>query len=219
MKSFIVLIILTGAMYAKEVPKKLFEIELGKVYDMSKIPVKKVTGVQKFLGFGTHYFFQPKKEYSAFKYEEIKVNPSDEYFKSSFRLYLLPIYPKEFDINKIKQSDIKWEVSVIEWSESEGDALRKRNEDKTRAENAYYWAIDICKTFKNDLGLEPKIIDFPDDHWYLCEFTQDNRLFKVSSSLKSKSMSLEYTKEYHDKRNDEIDKFIRKKQAETIRPY
>ena len=64
-----------------------------------------------------HFYFEPKKEYPTFKYKEIKDNPVDEYYKTSYKLYLLPLYPEKYEEKNLQMTDIDWEVSVIELSE------------------------------------------------------------------------------------------------------
>ena len=215
----IAFILLTSSLSLAEesrgVPKKLFGISLGGIYKLGdpetnnfgNIPVKKITGLQKFLGEGIHCYFQPKEEYKSFEYVEKRKKPEDRFFETSFRLYLLPVIPST--IKTIEQLDLpkeNWEVTAIEWSRP------AKTEEK-----AYYWAMDLCKTFKADISVSPEI---DDDHkeWYACTFSFGDREFRVSSFL-SGSVELSYKREVFEAKNEAVDKVIRKLQAEKIRPY
>ncbi len=216
----IILIILSPLSFADEprgVPEKLFGIKLGGVYDigdseskkLGNIPVKKFAGMKQFLGQGVHYYFQPKEEYKAFEYIEKKEKPEDQYFKTSFRLYLLPVIPSSISKNEqLKSTTINWEVATIEWS----------NDAKTK-DDAYYWAMDLCKTFEVDISQKPEITNNYEEKWYACAFSSGNREFKVSSSYSRKRIELSYKREVFDKKNEAVEKIIRKIQVDDIRPY
>lgn len=103
-------------------------------------------------------------------------------------------------------TDIDWEVSVIEWSEFNEIYKKNEKEQEENGKKAYNWSMDLCKTFEVDLKIKPKIIDYRKENWYQCEFIRENRLFKVSSYLNSRMISLKYIEEYFKKRNDEIEK-------------
>jgi hypothetical protein len=198
------------------VPDKLFSITLGGMYDIGNlemndfgnIPVKKATGMNRFLGNGIHFYFQPKAEHKVFEYVEKRENPNDKYFKTSFRLYLLPVIP--LTIKTAEQLDnekLKWEVAVIEWST-----------EPKKKDDAYYWAIDLCKTFSVDIPVKPELTDNYESKLYECTFTTGAREFKVSSSY-SMSVSLSYKRDVFDKKNESVNRIIRKLQAKEIRPY
>lgn len=222
MKTAIIIVsvlLFTSLSYAEVlngVPTELFGIKLGGIYEigdsekntLGNIPIKKFTGMKRFLGQGIHYFFQPMKEYKAFEYIEKKEDPENQYYETSFRLYMLPIIPHSFKkIEQLEKLTPKWEVAVIEWS----------SEAKTK-DDAYYWAIDICKTFETDINLKPEIINSYEQKWYECIFSTGSREFKASSSY-SRSIQLSYIKKVFDKKNDEVEKIIHKIKAEEIRPY
>ena len=198
------------------VPEKLFGIALGGIYDIGNpevndfgnIPVKRFTGMNRFLGNGIHYYFEPKKEHKFFEYVEKREKPEDKYFTTSFRLYLLPVIPPAITtVEQLDKAKLKWEVSIIEWS----------NDPKTK-EDAYYWATNLCKTFGVDISVKPEIIDHYDSKWYECTFSTGDREFKVSS-FSSKSVQLSYKKEVFDNKNELVDKVLRKLHAKEIRPY
>lgn len=216
---FIFLLLASSSSLAEEsrgVPEELFGIKLGGIYDIGdseskdngNIPIRKFAGILHFLGNGIHYYFQPKKEYKAFEYVEKRENPDDQYFKSSFRLYLLPVIPPEIKtIEQLGGAKTNWEVTIIEWS----------NDAKTK-KDAYYWAIDLCKTFGIDISIEPEIIDYYEKDWYECTFSSDDRVFEVSS-LYSRSIKLSYKEEVDEAKNDALERTIRKIKAKEIRPY
>lgn len=89
------------------------------------LPVARMTGANRFLGMGLHFYFQPRRTYDLFPFVEEREKPGDKYFKTSFRLYLMPVIPASAktlaDLDKSKSTD--HEVVVIEWSH-----LRKDNE-------------------------------------------------------------------------------------------
>lgn len=201
---------------SREVPEKLFGIALGGRYDLGNpevgnlgdIPVKKFTGMNRFLGYGVHYYFQPKEEHKFFEYAEKRKKPQDKYFESSFRLYLLPLIPSAIkSVDQLNATKLKWEVLLIEWS--------KNPETK---EDAYYWAIDLCKTFAADISAKPKITNYFDEKWYECIFSTSNREFKVSS-FHSKSVQLSYKREVSDQKDRSVEAVVRRLQAKEIRPY
>lgn len=203
----------------KNIPQQLFGITLGNVYDIGTLknndfgnmPVSKATGANRFLGQGVHYYFQPKKEYKAFPYLEVDKKEKDEFYKTSFRLYLLPVISSSIkDNEELKNTKMMWEVSLIEWQ----DNRKSENKDDT-----YYWAMDLCKTFKYDLDKNPVINDSFQEKTYICEFKEDNRILKISNSLDQKTIQLLHTKEYSDIKNEEIERKIHKLRAKEISPY
>lgn len=198
------------------VPSKLFGIVLGGLYDignpemndLGNIPIRKFAGVNRFLGYGIHYYFQPADDNAAFEYVEKREKPEDKYFKTSFRLYLLPAIPATVKtIEQLDAAKVKMQVAIIEWSV----------EPKTK-DDAYYWAIDLCKTIELDILVKPKIDNLYDSKNYTCTFSTGEREFKVSSFF-SKSISLSYRRDVFDKKNKALEKTIRKLEAEKIRPY
>jgi len=213
------LLLISSQCFAEEprgVPEKLFGVTLGGIYDLGNpeigdfgdIPVKKFAGINRFLGQGIHYYFQPKENHKFFEYAEKREKPKDKYVRTSFRLYLLPVIPPEITtIDQLNEAKLKWEVSVIEWS----------NDPKTK-DDAYYWAIDLCKTFAVDISVNPEITDHFDSKWYECTFSTDDREFKVSSFY-SKSVQLSYKKEVSDSKNKSVERAARKLQVNEIRPY
>lgn len=215
---FVVLLISsqTWAETPQGVPDKLFGITLGGVYDIGNpdmndfgnIPVKKATGTNRFLGNGIHYYFQPKAEQKFFEYVEQRDKPNNKYFKTSFRLYLLPVIPSTITTAKqLENEKLKWEVAVIEWSH-----------EPKKKDDAYYWAIDLCKTFSVDIPVKPEITNDYETKLYECTFATGSREFKVSSFY-SKSVSLSFKRDVFDKKNESVDRVIRKLQAKEIRPY
>lgn len=217
--SIVFLLLLSSLSLAEEsrgVPEKLFGIKLGGIYDIGdskskgvgNIPVKKMTGIVRLLGMGVHYYFQPKEVYKIFEYVEKREKPEDQYFNTSFRLYLLPVIPPKITTKEqLENTKLNWEVATIEWS----------NDAKTK-EDAYYWAIDLCKTFKADISVEPKIINNYETKLHVCTFSSGDRDFEVSSAF-SRTVSLSYKKEVFETKNEAVDQVIRKLEAGKIRPY
>ena len=79
-KSITVLLILLPSLSSsaefRDVPEKLFSIELGRTYvigdpegkDIGSIPVKKFAGIKQFMGNGIYYYFYPKDEDNTLEY-------------------------------------------------------------------------------------------------------------------------------------------------------
>jgi hypothetical protein len=198
------------------VPTKLFGILLGGIYDvgnsemndLGNIPIRKFAGMNQFLGNGIHYYFQPVDDNKAFEYVEKRKKPEDKYFETSFRLYMLPVIPTTVKtIEQLDAAKVKMEVVTIEWS------VEPKSKD-----DAYYWAIDLCKTIELDISVRPKIDNFYDSKNYTCTFSAGEREFKVSSFY-SKSISLSYRRDVFDKKDKALEKTLRKLRAEKIRPY
>lgn len=224
----------TGA--EPEVPRQLFGVTLGNVYDLGvdggvgTLPVKRFTGLQRFLGSGIHYYFEPAKEYSAFPYIE-KPDEGDDWFPTSFRLYLLPVIPPSIESSdELTSSNIAWKAVLIEWSlddnapdvgEHEAGnydfaaGLKKR---KTNRHEDYLWALDLCATFKADLGIDPKIIDYRDSHFYECTFADDERVLEVSSNP-VKTIQLRFSEEVYNSMEEEVENRLYQLKADKIRPY
>lgn len=210
------------------VPKRLFEVELGKVYTMkgqdftkSDLPIAKFTGAQEGIGSGTHFYFQPRKAYEAFPYEERREKPQDEFFGSSYRLYLLPVIPSGIkSLSELeKAKDPGYEVLVIEWS-------RYRDGDKTQNDD-YFWAQSMCKTFEADLGVKPKLFDQyrPQGDTstilgsvYSCTFAEGDRELEVTSMF-GRMVKLSFTNEASKAKHSAFEMTVRKLQAPAIRPY
>ena len=166
------------------VPTKLFGIELGRIYEISEdgrlkgAPIKKFTGMRKFLGQGIHYYFEPSRKYLPFEYVEWKEENSD-YFTTSFRLYLFPVIPEGFGITEdTKSEDLKWEVAVVEW------AIRVEKDDQHTENDAFYWAVDMCKSVQVDLEMSPtNEINHLEANWHKCEFQADYGVLEIDSSI------------------------------------
>lgn len=210
------------------VPNKLFGIQLGKHYEIGNgidsngnMPIKKFNGIEKFLGEGIHYYFQPIKEYKAFKYFEKKKTTKSNFHSSSFSLYLFPVIPKDVNsIDKLESSVKYWEVAGIRWSDIGSEKENIGREE--RKQNNYNWAKELCKTFQLDIKQEAKILDYNEEtilyEWYQCKFTYDGRTFKIDGSH-NKSISLDYDKAKFNEKHKEIRDKIRQINLNEIRPY
>lgn len=199
----------------RPVPTELFGITVGATYDLGNpdngdlgnFPVKKFAGINKFLGQGFSYYFEPIKESKFFEYVEMKKKPEDKYFTTSFRAYLLPVVPP--DIKSMKEfiarsAEFKSEVILIEW-----------NSDAKNKDEAYYWAIDLCKTFSADFSVAPKITDFREEKWYECAFSSGDLVFRVSSSY-SRSVQLQLNDEVSAAKEQQIENFVRRLKSKEL---
>jgi hypothetical protein len=196
-------------------PERLFEVKLGGIYTIDEekgvgtMPVKEFKGMKKFLGSGIHYYFKPKKSYKAFKYIEKRNDPNNEYFETSFRLYLLPVVPSTIkNAEELMIQDVKWEVAVIQWSD-----------ETEKKDDAYFWAIDLCKSVKIDLKREPEVTDDYELKIYRCKFTERHKELKIENSGNLKLFGLHYTRSVFDAKNEAIDTLLRKIQMKEIKPY
>jgi hypothetical protein len=198
------------------VPTKLFGITLGGVYDvgdgqksLGDLPVAKFAGIQTFLGHGIHYYFRPQAENKAFPYIEKRKKPDDQFFETSFRLYLLPVIPPTVKtLQEVEQRKQKWEVAAIEWS------------DTAKAEDeAYYWAVDLCKTFQIDIGSKPTVIDNFETKWHNCTFASADREFSVGNLQAMKIVELSFKRDVLERKDKAVESVLRRLRVNEIRPY
>ena len=183
-----------------------------------------MTGANRFLGMGIHFYFQPRRTYELFPFAEKRENPEDKYFTTPFRLYLMPVIPASTkslqDLEKSSAAD--FEVVIIEWRQLMTDA----GTTPDARHSDYYWAQNLCKTFEADLGIKPKLTDM----WYpksspnganaafVCTFAQGNRELKVSSFL-GREVSLRFNQEVINAKEATVETQVRRLHAPAIRPY
>lgn len=208
-------------------PTKLFGITLGSIFeidatkdvDSKNFPIKEFRGINRFLGQGAHFYFEPLSTNSSLPYAEKKKQDSDKYYRTSYRLYLLPIVPdKAKSITEFYESIRNWEVTAITWEEI--DLKREQfaidSKEEKDARNAdYNWAFRLCKTFEAEFVIKPKTSDFINSNTYACKFTQDDRTFEVSSIYK-KSLRLSFRRDIADKKDADITTSIRQLQAREL---
>ena len=216
------------------IPNQLFGVTLGTKYkedNLNILNVKKLTGCEYSLGYGLHCYFKPIDEASslAFPYIENKKSPKNEAYKTSFRLYLLPVIPNNLKIDSIdittKESLEKsideldkeitnegYEILSISWSEFP----EERNKDEIR-KDYYYWAVDLCKIFEERLYTKPKISDYYDHKNYVCKFVFNEKEF-VITAMGFKEVKLKYADKVLDKKNKALEAILRKVQAKIILP-
>jgi hypothetical protein len=219
---FLLTMMLCGSSYARsgrDIPMKLFGITLGATYDLGSpdvgdfgnIPIRKFAGINKFLGEGIHYFFEPNETSKFFTYVEKKKSPEDQFFETSFSLYLLPDLSKKSKIDLGGEKPIKfWNVAKIYWA-VDADS----NVEKEASDEKYYWAMDLCKTFSSEFRMKPKILDDYALRTYICTFSSDDRIFEISM-MGGKSVSLEFNREKFKKLNEDVESARRSMQAKEI---
>lgn len=218
--------------YSGGVPKSLFGVELGKTYRVPNkkdhthgdIPVRRMTGANKFLGVGVHFYFQPLRTYKEFPFVERREKPKDKYFPSSFRLYLLPVIPtnvktlQDFE----NSAELEFEVMVIEWRETSRSNVRSTK----KVHEDYFWAKDLCDTFEADLGVKPEVLDVwysekesqSKSTFYSCTFEEGDRRLMVNSSF-GPSVTLNFQDEFYESKNTTVETQLHKLRAADIRPY
>ena len=202
----------------KQLPKALFGVTLGGIYtfgktddskDVGTFPITEIKGFEQFLGSGLNLYFKPAKQYEAFKYVEKRKKPSDKFFATSFRLYILPVFPKNvLDSKELRPDMLKWEVATVEWSEDE------KTEDA-----AYFWVVEFCKTLRVDLEMKPEILDLFDGRSYDCKFKDANSEFLVWNIGKMKILRLWYGLQRTKGKDESVDAIRRKLRMNEIRPY
>jgi len=201
---------------ARDVPETLFGITLGGIYDVGdpesgdpgNVPAKKLGGAARFRGNGIRFYFQPKEEYKAFDYVEEPTTAERPNFATSFRLYLLPVIPSTItSIEEYESTRLNWEVVDIEWAS-----------DAKTENDAYYWAINLCKAFEVDIPVEPEITDRYESNWYACTFSSGDREFTVSS-LSGRTVRLSLSENVLEEKVASIEGVIKKLVANQLRPY
>jgi hypothetical protein len=207
---------LSSAEESRDVPEKLFGIELGGIYDLGdlndkdlgSIPVKKFGGAKQAQGNGIHYFFHPKDEHNCIEFLEKCKKPEEQKFGTSYRLYLLPVMPPTITaIAQLEKAKLNWEVQSIGWSQN-----------AETKEEAYNWAIDLCEKFKEDISVDPQIKDYFNSKWFECTFSSGDREYKVSNINVIRSVELFYKDEIVEGKVEAVEKIFQKLRAETTRP-
>lgn len=197
-------------------PVELFGLEVGKKYklgtmennDYGNLPIKKMTGIERFLGRGFHLYFQPIKEHSRFEYIENKQKPDDKYFSTSFHTYFLPVIPNDIqNMEELQNKLSSFEVQLIKvnWSKNFNN-----NED------AYFWAADLCQTFKSYLGYENENIDYYKDKWRSCTFRSGEIVLEISNISSRSDFSLSIDKKQFEILEKAVDETIRRLEAKKI---
>ena len=202
----------------RSVPDSLFGIRLGGVFvigetenptDVGTLPIKEYKAAEKFLGSGFNLYFKPLKEYPAFEYSENPKKPGDKFFSTSFRIYLLPVFPKDALTRKgLRGADLKWEATQIEWSQRE----KKKDE-------AYYWAFDFCKTLQVDLAKKPEVYNSYETKLHSCKFIEKDRELYVFNLGELKIFRLAYPESVFKQKDYAVDTIMRKLRMKEIRPY
>lgn len=215
------IVMLPSASFAKGTPafpKSLFDVKLGGIYkigkartpyDVGNLPVTRFTAIQRPLGSGLHYFFMPLREHKNFSYIERRYDLDDEYFESSFRLYLLPVIKNTVTL-KSQLEDIEWDwaVMLIEWS-----AMAEKKED------AYYWAKGLCGSMKADLQRMPNITNNVEAKEYDCTFREGDNKLEIKAVAGAKFYKLSRTKVALDATNDAVDATFRRIRMNELAAY
>jgi len=228
--AFFISTLVCGTAFAQgkaPVPTKLFGIELGAILEAdatgnippAQIPAKAFRGLDSGWSNGAHYYFEPITVNLSLPYREEKKKPDDQFYKTSYRLYLLPIAPTgATTIEQFGKLMTKLEVLAINWEEV--DVKRDGYPKDSKEENAarvddYYWATNLCKTFTAELAVKPEISDFSNRDNYTCRFTQDERSLEVSSSYR-KSLRLVLRRDLSDEKHKALDTVVRQLQARDL---
>lgn len=213
---------------SSSVPAKLFGISLGTTVrldpkqdgvDVKALPAKAFRGVKKFLGDGIHFYIEPESAHELFPYIERKETPEDTEYETSYRLYLLPVFPPDIKtLDELNDAVLDWEVVKINWNmiDPKVDALdRESSERKAADTKSYLWAADLCKTFEAEFKVKPEVSEIW-DHIYNCKFLEGDRMFEVDGGRYGRRLTLSYNKQVFDTMSDNVDKRIRQMQAKEI---
>lgn len=173
--------------------------------------MKEIRGIKPWMG-ALNLFFQPLKEYKAFKYIEKRNKPEDKIYTTSFRLHLTLTPPQKasLSLSEIEWSDYKLEVVQIAWSEKEAEK-----------DSGYYWAISLCEDIKTDLGIKPVIVDTfnIERKEYQCSFIEGEKILDIRYRYKTKNFDLSYVQPILKKKKDAAEEITRKMRMNEIRPY
>ena len=215
------LLMLSGCHNSNEdVPSELFGLKLGEAYDLGEgtkdnfgsFPVKQLIGAETFLGAGVHVYFEPLKVSESFSYvEKTTKRSTGDYKTTSFHAYLLPVVPKslktmsELESFKIKQ----YSVERIDWSS-----------DKVNRKDAYFWALDLCKTLAAQIKIKTEITNTFDPKgetsFASCKFVQNDRELSIYNLGARAQFELTFKEDVSKARSDELENFIRKIRAQEI---
>lgn len=206
----------SNAQEKRPFPDSLFGVKLGAIYspgtadlDVGTFPVKEFKGAQQFLGSGLNFYFRPRQENEAFKYVERRKKPDDKYFETSFRLYALPVFPKNvLKLKELPPDLIKWEVVTIEWSS-----------EPQKKDYHYFSAIDFCKSFEIDLGRKPGVYDSYERKTYSCTFKEGEQELSISTLGDILYVRLAYSQPVFEKKDAAVEAVRRKRGMDVIRPY
>lgn len=204
----------------EDVPSELFGLKLGETYDLGEgtkddfgtFPVKQLIGSETFLGAGVHVYFEPLKVSESFSYvEHTKKRSTGDYKTTSFHAYLQPVVPKslktmsELESFKVKQ----YSVERIDWSN-----------EKTTRKDAYFWALDLCKTLAIQIKIKTEITNTFDPKgetsFASCKFVQKDRELSIYNLGTSAQFELTFKEDVSKARSDELENFIRKIRAQEI---
>lgn len=195
-----------------EVPSMLFDIELGGVYaypsdgaegkSVGAFPVKRLVSEQLSVHQGISLYFEPLTENAAFPFREIALDHS-AYPITTHRVYVYPVLPQEvLTLEDLRESNLPQRVFMIEWSRGDG--------------GGYTWALNVCKSIEEELGIEPEITDSVDRGIYGCAFSSGERELEVTSVV-GQTIQLSFTDEITDQMDAEIHSRIRRLELEERR--
>lgn len=198
----------------EDLPKNLFGFELGAIYnvgnpdagDYGNFPVKKFGGFEQFFGWGLNYYFQPLKNYLAFDYVETKKTLTDKYFVTSFSAYIYPVYSANIrSLADLESSRInaEYRVAAIQWAKT-----------FTGKQNAYFWALDFCKTSTVKFRPKPEVVDLGFLH--RCTFISGERELVVENIGELGQVRLGLVSEVQGRLETETENFIRKLKAKEL---
>lgn len=217
-----------------EVPKKLFEIELGSVIQVFRdlkprnFPVAQITGLQQELGGSlASLYFQPLKTYEAFPYEEQHETPKREVFRTSFNALVVPIVATTVksleELERLNTDTRSFEILYVQWMQSYGSKTSE-SEIRRLKTDGYLWAEQMCGVFAADLEMTPKTSLFWDqspqasDPYYSCTFNTQDRELNVTSMF-GRSINLTFNNDVIVSKKNALEKTLYKLRANKIRPY
>jgi hypothetical protein len=209
-------VLINQSLLGDKFPSELFGFKIGEKYklgaladgDFGDLPIKKITGIALYGGRALHLYFQPNREYEHFPYIEHKEKLEKQYFSTSFHSSFLPIIPQ--DIKSLSELNSRWfsfefRLMNVNWS----------NQKKNRSD-AYYWAVDLCKTFKSYLGFDGENFDSYEYEWRSCKFRSGENVLEISNINSLSVFSLSVESDQARKLAQETDDIIRRLQAQKL---
>ena len=213
----------------RPIPDKLFGITLGAIYDeeslVKELPVQKIVGMNSHIGFGKgegiKVYFKPIEENKHFHYQEKRIEPKniivsrffnsiskrlergDNFYQSSFSIYLLPIIPDHINsLAELKNTLLKWQVHSVSWTRIAKD---------TEQRFVISWAENLCNTLAYGFNAKPQIPIVGG-----CVFNEGDKAIDVYGRIDL--IILGYTQELKVKRHRDVNERIGNLEAKEILP-
>jgi len=198
----------------RHIPDELFGIRLGSIYEMnSAVDTVQLFPAKRPLTIETNevpgmliYHFEPSKKYDAFQFIEKGGLDSKSNTSSFYTSFTLQLPPDLENLKQLNEKLLRAEVLHIVWWIDASQNL-----------DTYLWSKSLCDTFVADFLEVPKIFDYWERKIYECEFSYENRSFKVSN-ITGQSVSLAFESAFSKiKSNQTKDILLRLRSREILK--